>query len=99
MLKAAFIFLSSTADPKTAYSVTKTPSVELITVGVKDYEQGCEVARKLCDEGIAVIELCAGFGSKGVAKITEAVEDKIPIGVVRFDIHPGLENKSGDNFF
>jgi hypothetical protein len=27
------------------------------------------------------------------------VEHKIPVGVVRFDIHPGLDNKSGDKFF
>ena len=31
--------------------------------------------------------------------IVEAVEGKIPVGVVRFDIHPGLGNRSGDALF
>ncbi len=99
MLKAAFIFLAGGADPEKNISVTPTPSVELTSVAVQDYAQAAEVAKKLCDQGIKAIELCGGFGSRGVAMISEAVGQDIPVGVVRFDIHPGLDNKSGDGIF
>ncbi|WP_456449972.1 DUF6506 family protein, partial [Palaeococcus sp. (in: euryarchaeotes)] len=98
-LKAAFMFLAPEADPKKHRAVVKTPIVELHVVGVKDYKEACMVAKELVEEGIAAIELCGGFGNQGVAKIVEAIEGKVPVGVVRFDIHPGLENKSGDSIF
>lgn len=99
VLKAAFIFVAPEADPKKHRAVVATPIVELHVVGVKNYNEACEVAKELVDEGIAAIELCGGFGNIGVAKVAEAVGGKVPVGVVRFDIHPGLENKSGDKFF
>lgn len=99
MLKAAFIFLAPEADLEKHRAVVETPVVELHVVGVKDYEEACIVAKELVSEGIGAIELCGGFGNRGVAKVVEAVEGKIPVGVVRFDIHPGLENKSGDSIF
>jgi hypothetical protein len=34
-----------------------------------------------------------------MAMIVDAVEGKIPVGVVRFDIHPGLGNAGGDALF
>ena len=98
-LKAAFIFLAPGADPEKHKAVVRTPVVELRVVGVKDYKEACNVARKLVEDGIVAIELCGGFGHKGVAKVVEAVEGKVPVGAVRFDIHPGLENKSGDRIF
>ncbi len=99
MLKAAFIFLAQGADPTKDISITKTPSVEVTTVAVVDYAQAVQVAKELCTQGIKAIELCGGFGNKGVAMITDAVGVDIPVGVVRFDIHPGLDNKSGDGIF
>ncbi|WP_175059802.1 DUF6506 family protein [Thermococcus sp. 2319x1] len=74
-------------------AVISTPVVELHVVGVKNYDEACRIAKELVSEGIAAIELCGGFGHRGVAKIVEAVEGKVPVGVVRFDIHPGLEGK------
>jgi len=98
-LKAAFMFLAPGAEPEKHRAVVKTSVVDLHVVGVKDHEEACRVAKKLVEEGIAAIELCGGFGNLGVAKVVEAVEGRIPVGVVRFDIHPGLENKSGDSIF
>ncbi|NIA09482.1 MAG: hypothetical protein GWP10_07090, partial [Nitrospiraceae bacterium] len=63
------------------------------------YDEACRVAKELLNQGIAAIELCGGFGNEGVAKVVKAVDHKIPIGAVRFDIHPGLDNKSGDEIF
>ena len=35
----------------------------------------------------------------GVETIDKAVAGKARIGAVRFDLHPGLDNKSGDEIF
>lgn len=98
-LKAAFIFVAPEAGPKKHRAVVATPTVELHVVGVKNYNEACEVAKELVEDGIVAIELCGGFGHVGVAKVVEAIKGKVPVGVVRFDIHPGLENKSGDEIF
>jgi hypothetical protein len=98
-LKAAFIFVAPEGDPSQHKAWVKTPQVEVLSVAVKDYEAASQVAADLLKEGIGAIELCGGFGSAGVAKIVEAVEGKIPVGVVRFDIHPGPGNQSGDAVF
>jgi Family of unknown function (DUF6506) len=98
-LKAAFIFVAPEGNPAEHRAWVKTPQVEVLSVGAKDYEAAAVVAADLLKEGIQAIELCGGFGSAGVAKIVDAVEGKIPVGVVRFDIHPGLGNQSGDTIF
>ncbi len=98
-LKAAFIFLAPEVDPDKDRQTVVTPKVELTVVAVKDYKEAEKVARQLVDEGIAAIELCGGFGNRGTALITEAVAGKAAVGVVRFDGHPGLNGKSGDELF
>lgn len=99
ILKAAFIFVAPEADPQTHRQWVETPKVHLLSVGVRDYAQAAVTARQLLEEGIGAIELCGGFGNKGTALICEAVDYQIPVGVVRFDIHPGLGNASGDQLF
>ncbi|ASJ15326.1 DUF6506 family protein [Thermococcus radiotolerans] len=99
MLKAAFMFVAPEANPREHRAIIRTPMVELHVVGVKNYDEACEVAKKLVEDGIAAIELCGGFGHIGVARVVEAVGGKVPVGVVRFDVHPGLEGKSGDSIF
>jgi hypothetical protein len=99
VLKAAFIFVAPDADPQFHRQWIETPKVHLLSVGVRDYAQAAATARQLVEDGIAAIELCGGFGNKGTAMICDAVEGKIPVGVVRFDIHPGLGNASGDRLF
>jgi hypothetical protein len=98
-LKGAFIFIAPNGDPSVHKSVIDTGEVILTTISVKSYESAVEVAKKLADEGVTAIELCGGFGLKGAYLVGEAVNGKAVTGVVRFDIHPGLENKSGDEFF
>ncbi len=98
-LKAAFIFVAPGADPKRDRSVVSTPEVELITVGVSDYAAAEEVAKNLVAEGVGAIELCGGFGHLGTARVVQAVAGKAAVGVVRFDVHPGLDGKSGDSLF
>lgn len=100
VLKAAFIFLAPEGDPDIHRQWVKTGMVEVLTVGVKDYAGAAALARNLVvEEGIAAIELCGGFGNRGTALIVDAVQGRVPVGVVRFDIHPGLGNQSGDALF
>ncbi len=99
MLKAAFIFVAEGANSKADRSIVKTPGVELTTIGVLNYEEAVAVTKELVADGFAAIELCGGFGHLGVAKIVEAAQGKAAVGVVRFDNHPGLGGKSGDEMF
>ncbi len=98
-LKAAFIFLAPGAEAKRDRSVVVTPEVELVVVGVASYIDAAQAAKDLVAEGVVAIELCGGFGHVGTARIVEAVAGKAAVGVVRFDVHPGLEGKSGDSIF
>lgn len=97
-LRAAFIFIAPEGDPKTHRQWVKTPQVHLLAVSVSSYEQAEQAAKDMVqNEGIAAIELCGGFGNQGTARIAAAVD--VPVGVVRFDVHPGLGNVSGDSLF
>lgn len=98
-LKAAFIFLAPGADPAGHRSVIATPAVILTIVGVPDYTTAEAAAKSLAEEGSAAIELCGGFGVEGTVAVKRAVNGKAVIGVVRFDNHPALEFKSGDDIF
>lgn len=98
-LKAAFIFIAPEADYQKNRAVVETPQVDLTVVGVKDYAMASIAAKELVNEGIGAIELCGGFGIIGTAEVKKAVGDKAVVGVVRFDNHPGLGFKSGDEVF
>ncbi|HET9537115.1 MAG TPA: DUF6506 family protein [Mesorhizobium sp.] len=94
-LQAAFIFLAPEADANNHRAMVRTPQVELTVVGVANYAEAERAAKSLVDQGIAAIEL-RGFGVAGAARIARAVDGKAAAGVVRFDGHPGLGEKSGD---
>jgi hypothetical protein len=97
-LKAAFIFIAPEGDPKEHRQWVITPAVHLLAVSVDNYDNADKLAKDLVEnEGIAAIELCGGFGNVGAARIAAAVN--VPVGVVRFDLHPGLGNQSGDALF
>jgi len=98
-LKAGFIFVAPEADYLKDRAVVETPVVELTVVGAKDYAMAVKAAQEMVAGGIGAIELCGGFGIEGTAMIKKAVEGKAVIGVVRFDQHPGLGFKSGDEMF
>lgn len=97
----AFVFLGAAedCDPEKEKKVVETPTGGCITIPVHNYEQAVDVCRKLAKEDLFAIELCGGFGHLGTAKIVEAVGGKVPVGVVRFDIHPLLGGKGGDAVF
>jgi len=98
-MKAAFMFIAPETDHQKHHAVIATPVAELTIIGVKNYQEAEMVAKTLVERGIEVIELCAGFGNNGVAAVNRAVNGQIPVGVVRFDNHPGFGFKSGDALF
>ncbi|WP_024912681.1 DUF6506 family protein [Chania multitudinisentens] len=97
ILKAAFIFVAPKSNAQTHSAWVNTEHVHVKTIAVSNYQQGCDILDGLYAEGIRAIELCAGFGHQGVARIVEAVAGRMAVGVVRFDIHPLLGFQSGDN--
>ncbi|WP_427112874.1 DUF6506 family protein [Megasphaera sueciensis] len=98
-LQAAFIFLGNGNDPEKQKATVHCPHMDLHVIGVDSYEAAANVASKLAEQGVGAIELCGGFGIEGTALVKKAVTGKAVIGVVRFDGHPGLKNKSGDEIF
>jgi hypothetical protein len=98
-LQAAFIFLAPGADSTRHRAIIRTSQIDLTVVGVADYAAAEKAAQALVAEGVAAIELCGGFGAVGTARVAKAVAGKAAVGVVRFDGHPGLGGKSGDEVF
>lgn len=97
-LKAAFLFIAPGADPAAHRQWVRTPAVHVLAIAVSTYAQAEDLAPRLvAEEGIAAFELCGGFGHEGAARVAAAVN--VPVGVVRFDGHPGLGNASGDSLF
>ena len=97
--KAAFIYIAPENDYNIHKAYIDSPVVSLLVIGVKSYEEAETAAKEIVAEGIEAIELCAGFGNDGVARITKAVEGKALVGVVRFDLHPAFNHQSGDKIF
>ncbi len=98
-LQAGFIFLAPAADFEKNRQTVDTPEVSLTVIGAKNYADAVKAVIELERNGVHAIELCGGFGIEGVAKIKRAVSPSVSVGVVRFDQHPGLGNKSGDELF
>lgn len=97
--KAAFIFIAPGVVSKDNTHEFLSQGISLTVVGVSNYEEAVKVSTELVANGVGAIELCAGFGHEGVAKIVKAVGPEIKVGVVRFDSHFGFGYKSGDEIF
>ena len=95
----AFMYVAPGCTPVVQHALLSSESLDLHISGVSDYAQGEAEAKRLVENGCTVIELYAGFGHEGIARIQKAVGPKIAVGAVRFDFHPALEFKSGDQVF
>jgi len=96
-VKAAFIFVASDVDLNDNCKQFLTPEkLDLMVMGVRDYQEAAKVAKDLVDKGYKAIELCGGFGNLGVAVVAQAVGKEVAVGAIRFDCHPSLGHKSGD---
>lgn len=61
-----------------------TENFRMKVVGVKHASEGVEVAKKMLDEGVQLIELCGGFGPIWTGKIIESIGAAIPVGSVGY---------------
>ena len=99
MFEIAFVFVTQGCDPEKDRARIVSENITVNMVGCPSYSVACQEARKLVAAGCCAIELCPAFGSKGTAYIQEAVGPDIPVGVVRYDLIPPLDYKSGDSVF
>ena len=99
--RIAFIYVADGADPKKHRIKLPTPEgLRFVVIGVENYKVAKLICKDLVEkEGVQLIELCGGFGHLGVAEIKKVVGNEVAVGVVRFDYHPDLNFKSGDDFF
>ncbi len=81
-----YIFLGPNLNPQEHRSVIKTEQFTYTTVGIAFHqkEQVIAVAQEAVANGAQVIELCGGFGPLWVAKVYEAIEQKVPVGSVAY---------------
>ncbi|MCH3955412.1 MAG: DUF6506 family protein [Eubacterium sp.] len=99
MFEAGFIYVFPGLDPEEQKAQIPSEKINMNVIGVSNYDQAEKAAKELVAKGCTAIELCAGFGVEGLARIKKAVGPDIAVGAVRFDFHPGLDFKSGDDVF
>ncbi|MDR3440321.1 DUF6506 family protein [Telmatospirillum sp.] len=97
--KASFIFVCNDTEPNRDKAVITNDAIELHVVGVSTYVQAVAEAKRLYADGVRAFELCAGFGTNGIAAVKNALPDDAVVGAVRFDLHPAFGYKSGDAVF
>ena len=71
-----------TGDRFTQYQGTENFSMKV--VGVSHASEGIAAAKEMVAEGIQLIELCGGFSPVWAGKIIEAIDYKVPVGVVAY---------------
>ena len=99
MFECGFIYVGPGLDPKEQRAVIPSKNINMTVVGCSNYEQAEEVAKELVAKGCSAVELCAGFGNEGIARIKKAAGPGIAVGAVKFDFHPAFSFKSGDDIF
>lgn len=97
--ECAFIYVAPGCDPAKERTVIEGDSINMNVTGCATYAQSEEIAKEMVAKGCSAIELCAGFGNEGIARIKRAVGPGIAVGAVKFDFHPAFEFKSGDDMF
>lgn len=81
-IKEAFIFVDRSVDSAKHRATIETSKFELLIQGVNNVEEGVSVAKQLVEQGVSAVDLCPGFGYTGVKAVSDAVGDKVPVGMV-----------------
>lgn len=97
--ECAFIYVAPGCDPAKERTVVEGDSINMNVTGCATYDQAEVIAKEMVAKGCSAIELCAGFGNEGIARIKRAVGPGIAVGAVKFDFHPAFEFQSGDELF
>ena len=89
MFKTAFVVMAPDGDPNRHRATIKTSKMELTVVvnEMMNFEQAAKVCQDLVQkEGVQSFVLCPGFTHQAIAKIANAVGEKVPINVARGDL-------------
>jgi hypothetical protein len=89
VVKSAFIIMAPDGDPTRHRATVKTSKTEVTTVIIEEmnFDQGVKVCQDLVQkEGVQVLFLCPGFTHQAVARIADAVGDKVAVHVARGDV-------------
>ena len=97
--ECAFIYVAPGCSADKDCAVIEGDSINMNVTGCATYAEAEQVAKDMVAKGCTAIELCAGFGYDGIARIKKAVGPGIWVGAVKFDAHPAFEFKSGDEMF
>lgn len=84
--KWAYIYLSPGFSPEENTITTGNQHCIFIAVGIdfNDKERVIPIAKQLVKEGVQMIELCGGFGPIWIAKVSEAIDNAVPVGSVAY---------------
>lgn len=55
-----------------------------IGIDFEEKERVIPIAQQLVKDGVQMIELCGGFGPIWIAKVSEAIDNAIPVGSVAY---------------
>lgn len=80
----AFIYTAPGTDPEGERTEIDSGPCRTVVVGIERPEQGVDVARRLVDEGVQLIELCGAVGPMHAGRIIEAIEGAVPVGTVGY---------------
>ena len=83
MFECGFIYVADNLDPAKQRAVIPSTDINMTVVGCSTYDQAEEVAKELVAKGCTAVELCAGFGNEGIARIKKAVGPGIAVGAVK----------------
>ena len=61
-----------------------TDNFQMSVVGIRKPKEAIDVAKKMVEDGIQIIELCGAFGPVWTARVIEATEGKVPVGTVTY---------------
>ena len=81
-LQVLYMFCDSTADSTKHRAEIETPECKLSIIGVSSTDEGAETAQQLVAKGVAIIEVCGAFGYEGAKKVSDAVGDQVPVGMI-----------------
>lgn len=81
-VKCAHLFLIPEGDPEKHKLVIETSKVVIEVYAVESYDQGERLSKELVKSGASMIELCGSWGYEGAARITKAVDRKVPVGMI-----------------
>ena len=99
MFECGFVYVAGGLDPAKNRATIPSSEINMTVIGCSNYDQAEEAAKELVAKGCTAVELCAGFGNEGIARIKKAVGPGIAVGAVKFDFHPAFDFKSGDEMF